>query len=372
MADKVTIATVAAHANVSRQTVSNVLNTPHLVREETRERVREAITALGYRANAAARLMRTGRSRLLAVRIEPTHDGINGSVLDRFLHGLTEAAAPAGYRVLLYAAADDHAEIATYDDLLATYELDGFVLTSTHHGDVRTSWLAERGVPFVTFGRPWGRQTSELDAERLARDLPATGAAAGAGAGAGARQSVESPGPGVSQSSEAWGAPGSHPWVDVDGAAGTAAVTRHLLAAGHRRIGFVGWPEGSGVGDDRRSGWAGTVGPELADLYRTTVDGVAEGEAAARDLLSISDPPTALVCASDSLAAGAYAVAPPGVAVAGFDDTPVARVLGLTSVAQPLAEAAARCVDLLAGVLDGGTAPRPVLLQPSLVIRQSA
>src|SRR5262245_55199650 len=129
MADKVTIATVAAHANVSRQTVSNVLNTPHLVREETRARVREAIAALGYRANQAARLMRTGRSRLLAVRIEPTRDGINGTVLDRFLHGLTEAAALAGYRILLYTAADDPAEIATYDDLLATYELDGFVLT---------------------------------------------------------------------------------------------------------------------------------------------------------------------------------------------------------------------------------------------------
>ncbi|MDQ7907341.1 substrate-binding domain-containing protein [Phytohabitans sp. ZYX-F-186] len=338
MADKVTIATVAAHANVSRQTVSNVLNTPHLVREETRERVREAIAVLGYRANQAARLMRTGRSHLLAVRIEPTRDGINGSVLDRFLHGLTEAAAPAGYRILLYAAADDQAEIATYDDLLATYELDGFVLTSTHHGDVRTSWLAERGVPFVTFGRPWGRLGADARTEPAALS----------------------------------GAAGSHPWVDVDNAAGTAAATRHLLDAGHRRIGFIGWPEGSGVGDERRAGWAATAGADLPELARATVDGVAEGEAAAHDLLSISDPPTALVCASDSLAAGAYGVAPPGVAVTGFDDTAVARVLGLTSVAQPLAEAAARCVDLLAGVLDGGAAPHPVLLPPSLVIRQSA
>ena len=323
MVAKVTIATVAARAGVSRQTVSNVLNVPHLVREETRERVLEAINVLGYRTNQAARLMRTGRSHLLAVRIEPTHDGINGSVLDRFLHGLTEAAAPAGYRILLYTAADAQAEIATYDELLATYELDGFVLTSTHHGDVRTSWLAERGVPFVTFGRPWG-------------------------------------------------APDSHPWVDVDNATGTAAATKHLLDAGHRRIGFIGWPEPSGVGDERRAGWAGAVGADLPELARATVDGLAEGEAAARDLLSISDPPTALVCASDSLAAGAYGVAPPGIAVTGFDDTAVARVLGLTSVAQPLAEAAARCVDLLAGVLGGGTPPGPVLLPPSLVIRQSA
>ncbi|MDI5943925.1 LacI family DNA-binding transcriptional regulator [Micromonospora sp. DH15] len=76
MSQKVTISTVAAHARVSRQTVSNVLNAPHIVREETRLRVQEAITELGYRANQAARQMRTGRSRLIAVRIEPTRDGI--------------------------------------------------------------------------------------------------------------------------------------------------------------------------------------------------------------------------------------------------------------------------------------------------------
>jgi DNA-binding LacI/PurR family transcriptional regulator len=95
MSVKVTIATVARHAKVSRQTVSNVLNTPHLVRDETRARVQSAIEMLGYRANLAARQMRTGRSRLVGVRIDPVRNGMEGSVLDRFLHGLTEAAAPA-------------------------------------------------------------------------------------------------------------------------------------------------------------------------------------------------------------------------------------------------------------------------------------
>src|SRR3954449_11250296 len=141
MAEKVTISTVARHAQVSRQTVSNVLNSPDVVRQDTRQRVLDAIEALGYRTHRAARQMRTGRSQLIAVRIEPTRDGINGSVLDRFLHGLTDAAAPAGYRVMLYTADDDPDEIATYDDLLTRYDLDGFVLTSTHHGDPRTSWL---------------------------------------------------------------------------------------------------------------------------------------------------------------------------------------------------------------------------------------
>lgn len=329
MTEKVTIATVARHARVSRQTVSNVLNSPHIVREETRQRVQEAIDALGYRANQAARQMRTGRSRLIAVRIEPTRDGINGSVLDRFLHGLTETADAAGYRVMLYTAADDDQEIATYDDLLGAYDLDAFVLTGTKHGDPRTAWLAGRGVPFVTFGRPWD-------------------------------------------------APESHPWVDVDNADGTAQATRRLLDTGHRRIAFIGWPEGSGVGDDRRSGWRTTLTTAGVDtdLQVATWDGIAEGERAMRDLLARPAAPTAVICTSDSLALGALQAAreaAPRVAVIGFDDTPVAAAVGLTSVSQPLGAAAARCVELLTGELDGSHQTEPhVLLQPSLVLRHTA
>ena len=221
--------------------------------DDTRDRVLEAIDALGYRANQAARQMRTGRSRLVAVRIEPTRDGINGSVLDRFLHGLTETAAATGYRVVLYTAGGDDTEIATYDELLAAYQLDGFVLTSTHYGDSRTAWLAAHDVPFVTFGRPWGSRTTD-------------GAAA-----------------------DRDGATG-HPWVDVDGAAGTAAATRHLLATGHERIGFIGWPEGSGVGDDRRAGWRHAS--QAAGYASTGCPGPRrmaspEGAAAAADLLAM-------------------------------------------------------------------------------------
>lgn len=350
MPGKVTIDTVAHHAQVSRQTVSNVINSPHLVRQETRERVLDAITSLGYRINQAARQMRTGRSRLIAVRIEPARDGINGSILDRFLHGLTEAAMPAGYRIMLYTAIDDDTEIATYDDLLASYDLDAFVLTSTHHGDARTSWLVEHDVPFVTFGRPWG-------------------------------------------------APDRHSWVDVDGAAGTAEATDRLLAAGHQRVAFIGWPTGSGVGDNRREGWIAAMraaGHDPAGLERQVDDGVAAGEQAATELLTTAGP-SALVCASDSLALGALraagrtaapavtsnesaprdpAVQAPGsrIAIIGFDDTPVAQAVGLTSVGQPLAQAAASCVKLLARLLDhdGGTGrPEHVLLRPHLVARDS-
>ncbi|HEV7707987.1 MAG TPA: substrate-binding domain-containing protein [Asanoa sp.] len=318
---------MAHRAQVSRQTVSNVLNSPQIVREETRRRVEEAIAALGYRANQAARQMRTGRSQLLAVRIEPTRDGINGSVLDRFLHGLTFAAAAAGYRVMLYTADGDGDEIKTFDDLLASYDLDGFVLTGTDHGDVRTFWLAEHGVPFVTFGRPWDE-------------------------------------------------PERHSWVDVDNADGTAQATKRLIETGHRRIGFIGWPAGSGVGDDRRDGWQRTMKAHDLDptgLDRGAADGIPQGAECARDLLTMPDAPTAFVCASDSLALGALQAAGGRLAVTGFDDTPVAQAVGLTSVSQPLPEAAARCIDLLTNHLDGDpVGTTQVLLRPALMVRTSA
>jgi DNA-binding LacI/PurR family transcriptional regulator len=278
----------------------------------------------------AARLLRTSRSQLIGVGLQATGDGVNGYVLDRFLHGLTEAAGAAGYHVLLFSAGGDEQEIEAYDDILATHSLDAFVLTSTHHGDRRTAWLAERDLPFVTFGRPWGTSAG-------------------------------------------------HSWVDVDGASGTREATGNLVAAGHRRIAFVGWPEGSGVGDDRRTGWKSAMaeaGLGTEDLLVQRVDGADAGRSAAEALFALTEPPTAVVCASDSLALGVHDVvrrlgrdAP----VVGFDDTPVAAAIGLTTLAQPLVEAANNCMRLLLDLLEPGpdTAPQPahVLLAPRLVVR---
>lgn len=339
MEPRPTLETVARRADVSRQTVSNVINAPHLVRPETIERVRAVIDELGYRPHGAARQLRTRRSQVIGLRLEPTRDGINGAVLDRFMHAFTEQAQVRGYRVMLFTAADDAGEISQYEELLDTLEIDAFVLTSTHHDDPRTRWLAEREVPFVTFGRPWDR--SEV---------------------------------------------ADHAWVDVDGSAGTRAAVEHLAALGHTRIAYVGWPDGSDTGDDRRGGWRramrdlGIGESELDALEVGVPDGVANGAEATRRLLDLVAP-TAVVCASDSLALGALSTTRTDlagtspVAVVGFDDTPVARAVGLSSVAQPLTEAAARAVGLVLDQVTGraGDAPdRHVLLTPSLVARASS
>lgn len=337
MASRPTLASLAEQLGLSRQTVSNAINAPERVKPETLRRVNETIAATGYRPNAAARQLRTRRSRNLGFRLMPAEDGINGAILDRFLHSLTENLQEHGYRVTLFSARDDAAEIESYEELLEMSDLDGFILAGTHQGDVRSDWLLSRKVPFVTFGRPWNESGDDLDC--------------------------------------------AHSWVDVDGHAGTADATRYLLGRGHRRIGFLGWPAGSGVGDDRRSGWASALAEVTspADLDSLSVgvpDGTRHGAEGARLLLERGA--TAVVCASDSLALGAseqFRATAPGTppAVIGFDDTPVAAALGLSSVAQPVEQAAREIVDIMRRVLDGPPdTPVPVthrLLKPRLVLR---
>jgi DNA-binding LacI/PurR family transcriptional regulator len=326
MAKLPTVTDVGLAAGVSRQTVSNVLNAPDLVAPATRERVLSAIADLGYRPHASARRLRTARSSTLGVRLDPVTDGISGSVLDRFLHALTEQADARGLRILLFTATDAEDEIRQFTRLRDGADVDAFVLTSTFVGDPRTDWLIAQEVPFVTFGRPWGIADF---------DDPA------------------------------------HAWVDVDGFAGLAASTRHLVSLGHARVAHLGWPEGSGTGDDRRAGWRSVMGHADA-LVLYAEDSVPSARAAVESFLASGASVDAFACSSDSLALGALLATGGGVPVVGYDNTPVSAALGFSSVEQPLAAVARGALDLLLGTLPGGdpaASSRHRLETPSLVIR---
>ena len=100
MAKLPTVDDVAELAGVSRQTVSNVLNSPEIVKEATRDRVLAAVTELGYRPHASARRLRTRQSSTIGVRLDPIINGISGTLLDRFLHALTARADDRGMRIM--------------------------------------------------------------------------------------------------------------------------------------------------------------------------------------------------------------------------------------------------------------------------------
>ena len=91
-----TLADVAERAGVSRQTVSNAVNNPDLLRPGTLERVRSAIEEMGYSPNRAARNLRTRTSQLIGLRVSPVQEGTANAMMDRFVHTLVETSALAG------------------------------------------------------------------------------------------------------------------------------------------------------------------------------------------------------------------------------------------------------------------------------------
>lgn len=332
-----TLNDVAAHAGVSRQTVSNVIRNPSVVLNDTRGRVEAAIAQLGYRPNLAARQMRTSRSQAIAVRIRPSADGINAVVLDRFVHALCSAAERASYHLVVFTAVDDADEITGYGHLDSTLNIDGYVVVGTHADDRRVEWLMEHKRPFVTFGRPWSLTAARPDHGGRPTSI---------------------------------GLSDGHSWVDVDGAAGTAAATEHLLRQGHRRIAFLGWEDSAGTGDDRESGWrrameSAGLGADAVILRAT--DSLLDGGAMAAQLVRAHPDVTAAVCVSDSIAVGALRVAPE-LELVGFDDTATAQALDLSSVAQPYEEAARNCFAILHDQLTGAPPQTftQLLLEPSL------
>ena len=219
-----TLADVAERAGVSRQTVSNAVNNPDLLRADTLLRVQQAIADLGYLPNRAARNLRTRASHLIGLRIQAAQEGTANATMDRFVHSLVETSREAGYHVLLFTG-DPTDPLSGYEDLLRSTAVDAFVVTDTYLGNPQAEWLDGRRAPFVAFGRPW-------------------------------------------ENSEA-----THAWVDVDGAAGCESATRHLLAKGLEVGEGVEGPAGQ-----HRLALPALRGPELLLDRGARVLGEATGE----------------------------------------------------------------------------------------------
>ncbi|WP_328869422.1 LacI family transcriptional regulator [Streptomyces sp. NBC_00287] len=323
---------VATAAGVSYQTVSRVINGHPSVKPSTRDRVLAAIDELGFRRNATALALASGRSRAVTVlTANTTHYGYAS-----ILQGIEEAARAASYAVgigVLESA--EEAAVAA---------------------EVQRAADAGGGLIVIAYDPAGVRALASVPAE-----LPVVGV-------------VETP---ASPPSE------DHPWVWTDDREAAYQVTRHLLALGHETVHYVAIPSSTRRTSARTSGWRQALreagAPEPRPLQGSW--GPAGGHTAGRKLAKDSAV-TAILCGNDDLALGvlralheAGRAVPDEVSVAGFDDAPHSAYLtpSLTTVRLDFTGLGRAAFALLHGAVEESAqvAPHPVSV-PELVVRESS
>lgn len=324
--------TVAAAAGVSHQTVSRVVNGEPGVTDGTRDRVLAAMRSLAYRPGAGARALVRGRTEVVGMVVphDPGFTFANDHLL-RLIGGADTELAARGYGMLLSTRETGGGAASAYRRFDRRRLVDGLLVEAGVGADALPD-LAASGYPVVVVGY-------------TDQDVPCV-----------------------------------HP----DDEAGAYAVTQHLLALGHRRIGTVTGPSALASGARLRGherAYADARRRLPADLTEPGDFTVDSGYAAAGRLMSRRHPPTALFAFNDGMAVGAlrwlreHGHAVPGdVSVAGFDDTAAAGLVDppLTSVSLHSTDLGRRAAQLLFDLIDErADPPRETVLPGTLVVRAS-
>lgn len=328
---RTTIIDVAERAGVSWKTVSRVVNGEPNVSSKTNARVTAAIAELGYVPDMAARSLAGSRTFTIGILF----DNPSPNYTMKVQTGAYQACREHGFHLLIENLDSAGGDVTRQMQIiLVNTRVDGFLLTPplTECGPVMDV-LEARGIPY-------------------ARIAPVS-------------------------------FPGRSPAYSIDDAAAAGEIARHLWALGHRRFGLVTGPRDHGAAGTRRMGFLSA----LAELGHADSIGEAYGGflfetgiEAGRSLLAQPDPPTAIFAMNDDSAAGVMSAAaqlglrvPQDVAVAGFDDSWVAKSVWpyLTTVYQPITEMAHQATTLLIerDAASGGNGDH--LLDYALVVRDS-
>lgn len=323
-----TIIDVAKAARVHPSTVSRVLSDRpgHSLRPETRARVLAVVERLGYRPSALARSLRLKRTLTLGMLVPD----IANTFLAGIIKGAEIAAHERGYTLILCNTADLPEREATYIRVLREREVDGVLVASTRMADGTIDGLRAEGYPFVLVNRTAGGDDDLV--------------------------------------------------VSVDNARSAEMVVAHLVERGHRRIAHVAGPRSTTTGAERMTGVmdaAARLGV-LAEIVEAETWSELGGYRAARQLFR-DVPPTAIFGANDLIALGAIRAAresglrmPEDLAVAGFNDTPEAALIDLTTVHVEQEEMGRCAATLLIAQLEGeAITDRSVVMSAELVVRGS-
>jgi LacI family transcriptional regulator len=320
---------VAALAGVSQKTVSRVVNGEQNVSLPVQERVQRAVDQLGYRHNLAASALRSGQpTRSIALLVQDLSNDYSAAVL----RALDDAARVRGVVVLSASLDEEEARERELVADLINRRVDGLVMMPTSESQAYLQPDVRAGFAVVTIDRP---------ARHVAADS-----------------------------------------VLVDNNGGAYDATKHLLAHGHRRIALLVDEPRIATAVARRAGFeralleAGvTPEPALVLTART----VADARAALASLLALTDPPTAVFAARNTITIGAALELRAqslhrSVALVGFDEIRTAELAdpGITSVEQNPVGIGREAARLLLARLDGWAGPPEELVLPTTLVARGS
>jgi LacI family transcriptional regulator, repressor for deo operon, udp, cdd, tsx, nupC, and nupG len=331
----VSITDIAAAAGVAPSTVSRALQDHPRISAERRAVIKALAARMGYRPSEVARSLVTGHTRTLGVVITDITDPFVAEVMK----GAEAAGRAAGYSLLFASSDRDPQQELDALQLLRGRQVDGMIVISGRAGLRYEEFLGEPEAG----GPPWplvlvnNRQTGR----------------------------------------------GVHS-VGLDNSAGAVKAVSYLAALGHRRIGFIAGPERGRSSVERlrgyRQGLAANGLPADGEIVVPGGGLPEDGPRALATLMSLPEPPTAILCYNDLAAIGVLSAAaragidvPRDLSVVGYDNIPLSgyTVPPLTTVEQPKAEMGRRAVAMCVGAIRGEVV-EDVVLEAELVIRASA
>jgi LacI family transcriptional regulator len=335
MRSSLTIEEIAVLAEVSRSTVSRVLNNHPSVRASVRDRVLQVMRENNYTPNAAARSLASSRASSLGLLIPNSADNIFADLFfPVIIQSVIEASNELGYFVMLAMLKPD-VEQDFFHRIVRGHHFDGLIMLSSHIDDPMLPLLIRDRTPLVLIG--------------------------------------------------------SHPyfehvdWVDIENRAGARLAVNHLIGVGHRRIATITGSLEMVAGIDRREGYTqALMEAGLPIDPALLVPGnfkQHDAYAAMQQLLRLPERPTAVFIASDTMTIGALRAireaglrVPEDIAIVSFDDLPLASFsdVPLTTIHQPVAQMGATAARVLINKLEQQNSELTQIRLPGkLIVRQS-
>jgi LacI family transcriptional regulator len=326
---------LAATLKLSVSTVSKALNGREDVSPETRKRVLAAAERHGFSPDPSARRLRLQSSDTIAFVVSPPQTSFAHPFFLDMLMGVNDAMDNSGYQVIFASARTVESEIDVFKRLIERQRVDALLFGRTRRQDERIAYLLERDIPFVAFGRS---ETSD-----------------------------------------------DYPYVDIDHHVVGRAGCARFIALGHRRIALIHAPEYLMFSHLERTGYTEALRAAGIKFDKTlcveTAVSEEGGADAARRLLELPDPPTAIVCGHDLIALGVMRGITetgrmPGrdVGVIGGDNHPIGRHVqpALTTFSAETHRAGKRMAEMLLQRL-AGASPKDLqeVWTPELIVRSS-